>query len=34
MPGAGQPCYLPLSDLPAASITNANCIVQDPSLLQ
>jgi YVTN family beta-propeller protein len=33
LPGAGQPCYLPLSALPAASMTLANCKVQDPSLL-
>ena len=33
LPGAGQPCYLPLSELPAAKITIANCKVQDPSLL-
>ena len=33
LPGAGQPCYLPLTELPAASITPANCIVQDATLL-
>jgi YVTN family beta-propeller protein len=33
LPGAGQPCFLPLSALPAASLTLANCKVQDPSLL-
>ena len=33
LPGAGQPCYLPLSELPAGSITTANCKVQDPTLL-
>ena len=33
LPGAGQPCYLPLSELPAASITTANCKYQDATLL-
>jgi YVTN family beta-propeller protein len=33
LPGAGQPCYLPLSELPAASITTTNCKYQDASLL-
>jgi DNA-binding beta-propeller fold protein YncE len=33
MPGAGQPCFLPLSQLPAASITPANCKIQDPTQL-
>ena len=33
LPGAGQPCYLPLSQLPAASITTTNCKYQDASLL-
>ena len=33
LPGAGQPCYLPLSELPAASITTANCKFQDATLL-
>jgi YVTN family beta-propeller protein len=33
LPGAGQPCFLPLSALPAASLTLANCKVQDPALL-
>jgi YVTN family beta-propeller protein len=33
LPGAGQPCFLPPSVLPAASLTLANCKVQDPSLL-
>ena len=33
LPGAGQPCYLPLSELPAAGITNATCRVQDATLL-
>ena len=33
LPGAGQPCYLPLSELPAAAITAANCRVQDATLL-
>jgi DNA-binding beta-propeller fold protein YncE len=28
MPGAGQPCFLPLSELPATSITTANCKYQ------
>jgi YVTN family beta-propeller protein len=32
-PGAGQPCYLPPSALPTATITVANCKVQDPTLL-
>lgn len=33
LPGAGQPCFLPLSQLPAADITIANCKYQDASLL-
>jgi YVTN family beta-propeller protein len=33
LPGAGQPCFLPPSVVPAASLTLANCKVQDPSLL-
>jgi YVTN family beta-propeller protein len=33
LPGAGQPCLLPPSILPAASLTLANCKVQDVSLL-
>lgn len=33
MPGAGQPCFLPLSELPAASITTANCKYQATSQL-
>jgi YVTN family beta-propeller protein len=33
LPGAGQPCYLPLTELPAASITTANCKFQDATLL-
>ena len=33
MPGVGQPCYLPLSELPAASITTANCKYQQTSQL-
>ncbi len=33
LPGAGQPCYLPLSELPAASITPTNCKYQDATLL-
>ena len=33
LPGAGQPCYLPLSELPAASITTTNCKYQDATLL-
>jgi hypothetical protein len=28
LPGAGQPCFLPLSELPAASITTASCKLQ------
>ena len=33
LPGAGQPCNLPLSDLPASAITVANCKVQDATQL-
>lgn len=33
LPGAGQPCFLPLGQLPAADITIANCKYQDVSLL-
>lgn len=33
MPGAGQPCFLPLSELPAASITTASCKYQETSQL-
>jgi len=33
LPGAGQPCFLPLSTLPAASITTTNCRYQDASLI-
>ncbi|HEY9128033.1 MAG TPA: hypothetical protein VIM62_12950 [Acidobacteriaceae bacterium] len=33
LPGAGQPCYLPLTQLPAASITLTNCRYQQSSLL-
>jgi DNA-binding beta-propeller fold protein YncE len=33
LPGAGQPCFLPPSELPAASITIANCAYQDATRL-
>jgi YVTN family beta-propeller protein len=33
LPGAGQPCFLPLAELPAASITTANCKYQSTSQL-
>jgi len=33
MPGAGQPCYLPPNELPAGSITAANCLYQEKTLL-
>jgi YVTN family beta-propeller protein len=33
MPGAGQPCNLPLTELPAASITPTTCRLQDTSFL-
>jgi YVTN family beta-propeller protein len=33
LPGAGQPCYLPLSELPAANIATTNCKYQDAALL-
>lgn len=33
LPGAGQPCYLPLTELPAAAITVANCRYQQTSQL-
>jgi DNA-binding beta-propeller fold protein YncE len=33
LPGAGQPCYLPLTELNAAAITTTNCKYQDATLL-
>jgi DNA-binding beta-propeller fold protein YncE len=33
MPGAGQPCYLPPNELAPGSITAANCLYQEKSLL-
>jgi DNA-binding beta-propeller fold protein YncE len=33
LPGAGQPCFLPLAELPAASITTASCKYQSTSQL-
>ena len=33
LPGAGQPCLLPLSELPKGNITIANCQYQDASQL-
>lgn len=34
LPGAGQPCYLPLTELPVGSITTANCKAQATSQIQ